>query len=112
MPNMRRLQFANGAKKKKSREEWQQIEQEGKSKMAGNWNYESCEYNPYELPLGSATIAPLNAPIACAACGKPVRYRDTFTSLEIHNFAGFGYAVCEDCYKEEWKRREAYEKSN
>ncbi len=78
---------------------------------AEKWNYDFRKYDPYELPPGSVLIADLGDPITCAACGRKVMYGNTLTSLEIHNSIGMGYAVCPECNKKEWKRREAYEGS-
>ena len=43
--------------------------------------------------------------VNCAQCGKELKYGDCYTSLEIHTDMGMGFAVCEDCYEEEWQRR-------
>lgn len=40
---------------------------------------------------------------------KKIKFEDTYTSNEIHTDLGFGFVVCEDCYKEELKRRKDYE---
>ena len=63
---------------------------------AQKWNYKTHEYDPYEF-MGKI--------VACARCGGQMMYGNGYTSLEIHNSMGIGYAVCERCYDEEWKRR-------
>lgn len=48
--------------------------------------------------------------VNCARCGKKIKFGDSYTSRQIHNGFGFGYAVCPECYEEEWKEyREAKE---
>lgn len=72
------------------------------------WNYEKHEYETYYVPdewnvtLWSPCLLEL---VNCAHCGKELTYGDSYTSFEIHNHAGLGYCVCEDCYKKELKRR-------
>lgn len=48
--------------------------------------------------------------INCCQCMKEMRFKDGYTSLEVHNDYGLGYSVCPECYQEEWKRR--YEDEN
>ena len=44
----------------------------------------------------------LNKIVLCADCGKELRYGDSLTSRKVlYGVYGFGYAVCEDCYKKE-----------
>lgn len=51
--------------------------------------------------------------VNCARCGKKIKYGDCYTSRQIHNDFGFGYAVCPKCYEEEWKEyREAKEQKS
>ena len=42
--------------------------------------------------------------IACAGCGKPVKFGESFTSLEIHTETGFGFSVCPNCHAGEIER--------
>lgn len=80
-------------------------------KQAQRWVYgETYDQDHYEfaLVLDEATCYSddMDAMVACAQCGRPVRYGDTYTSKEIHSDgAAWGYAVCEDCYREEWDRQ-------
>ena len=61
-------------------------------------------------PLNIKTYSEdMNEIVNCCQCLKKVKFEDTYTSNEIHTDLGFGFAVCEDCYKEEWKRRKYYE---
>ena len=74
--------------------------------MAQKWDCKTHEYKPYILPLGAVTFRyDMNDIVTCAGCGKESKYGDFYTSLEIHNSTGIGYAVCEECYNEEWKRK-------
>ena len=48
----------------------------------------------------------MDAIVACAQCGKPVHYGDTYSSKEIQSDgAAWGYAVCEDCHRAELERQ-------
>ena len=63
------------------------------------WNEKKQKYDPYELPEGSSVYeTDMNREVSCACCGKKVKYGETYTSHKIHGVAGFGYAVCKDCY--------------
>lgn len=65
-------------------------------------------YMPYAVPYDWNCVLThdhWDAKINCANCGKVIAFGDSFTSQEIHNSIGFGYAVCEDCYQAESKRR-------
>lgn len=73
--------------------------------MAGKWNYETHEYDVYDLPRGAAVYSSdMDKIINCAGCGKAVAFGDTYTSFEIHDEVGFGYGVCAMCHAEEVKR--------
>lgn len=72
------------------------------------WNAEKGEYEPYSVP--NNWICPLYCEdmqrvVNCASCGKIIRYGSSYTSQEIHNSMGLGYAVCQDCYFKEIQRR-------
>ena len=72
------------------------------------WNYETREYDPYEVPekWNVKTYSDdMDEVVNCAQCGKGCLFGDCFTSMEIHTKAGFGYAVCGACYKREAGRR-------
>ena len=78
------------------------------------WDYNSHSYFSIPIisrePLNIKTYSEdMNEIVNCCQCLKKIRYGDTYTSKEIHTDLGFGFAVCEDCYKEEWKRRKHYE---
>jgi hypothetical protein len=73
----------------------------------GRWNNETHEYDPY-TPDPAWTIVlytqDMNLPINCTNCGKEMVYGDSYTSRELHNAAGFGFPVCEQCYNDEIDR--------
>lgn len=78
----------------------------GEGVIAQKWNCKTHEYEPFMLPYDAVLFSvDLNKMVACASCGKYIEYGKSYTSLEIHNSAGIGYAVCGDCYNEEWKKR-------
>lgn len=76
----------------------------------GKWNYETHEYDPYmpnpdwKLKLYSQDM---DEPINCASCGKEMTYGEGYSSEELHNHIGFGYPVCEECYRLELARQSA-----
>jgi len=72
------------------------------TKKAGKWNYKTKEYDPYTLPDGAVMYSEdLRKVVACAECGEPVEYQWTFSSMQIHNKAGFAYVVCGKCHTKE-----------
>lgn len=72
--------------------------------IAQKWDPDTHIYSPYviasdlDCPLYSDDMA---AEINCAACGKRIVYGDSYTSMQIHNFMGMGYPVCESCFRAE-----------
>lgn len=75
--------------------------------VVGKWNYEKKAYDPHMIPDEWNVMLysdDMNEIVNCAACGRELRFGDCYTSKEIHNRVGFGYGVCEDCYKKEWER--------
>lgn len=46
--------------------------------------------------------------INCADCKKEFQYRKGYSSKTIHNEYGFGYPVCEECYKKELENERFY----
>lgn len=71
------------------------------------WNYKTHKYDSYKIPdsWNTPMIAELEEIVNCVQCGKAVEYGETYTSLEIHDLIGLGFAVCKDCYDQEWKRK-------
>lgn len=73
--------------------------------FARKYDLETGQYEDYALPEGASLYEDdMNKDIACAECGKKIKYGMSYTSRIIQNDAGFGYAVCKDCYYENnWK---------
>ena len=63
------------------------------------WNYQKKAYEPYTPPAGRISLYEpvMETPIVCASCGKQMTFGDGYTSLTLHNDAGFDYSVCESC---------------
>lgn len=82
--------------------------------VLNRWNYEYHTY--FTIPLTSRV--PLNIKtysedmdeiVNCCQCLKEIRFGDTYTSKEVHTDLGIGFAVCPECYEEEWERKKYYE---
>lgn len=56
----------------------------------------------------SAYESDMDTIVNCAQCYKEIKFGNCYTSLEKLTETGFGYAVCEDCYEREWKRRRCF----
>ena len=75
------------------------------------WNYETHEYEKYEVPEDWKCClysSDMERKVNCPGCGKEMMYGEGYTSWEIHNHMGFGYVVCSECHEEEKKRRLFY----
>ena len=80
------------------------------ARMLRRYDWASRSYAPYEVPAswrGEKYLQSADTAVNCAGCGKPMRWGDTYTSMEIHDRAGLGYGVCGTCYDKEMKRRRA-----
>lgn len=65
------------------------------------WDEERREYAPYAVPDDWKVLChswDLDEECNCARCGKPMRFGDTYTSLQLHTPGGLGYGVCGECY--------------
>lgn len=81
---------------------------------AYKWIYKEQKYIEYELPK-NATMYEMDLLmiIACASCGKPQLFGDTYTSRVIHNKHGMAYSVCQRCYSKEYEEeKENWEREN
>lgn len=73
---------------------------------AGKWNYQTHEYDEYELPKKAMMYTDnMDEVCQCASCGKDMLFGDGYTSLEIHTDLGLGLIVCADCYEQEFQRK-------
>ena len=83
------------------------------ARIAKRWNPYHGKYRPYVLPEDKLKCSLLedrmDKAIACAGCGKPVKFGESFTSLEIHTESGFGFMVCPMCIDQETERARAAE---
>ena len=76
------------------------------------FNYETRKYEEYNIPTNwrvGLYSRDLDKLIDCACCGKPLKIKDKYRSLEIHDETGEEYTVCKRCYKEEWVRNKMHE---
>ena len=83
--------------------------------VVGRWNYQKKDYDPYRIPDSwkiSVFCSDMDTKINCAGCGKEMTFAEGYTSREIHGRMGFGYSVCEKCYREEWDRERKYGKDS
>lgn len=72
------------------------------------WNPLTHRYDPYYVPADKKLVfygTDLEAIVNCCQCLKEIKYGDSYVSLEVHTNIGMGYAVCKDCYEQEWVRR-------
>lgn len=81
------------------------------SSNVGRWNYETEEYDPYELPEGVILYTrDMDRETSCASCGKKIVFGDGYTSRRIHNKYGIGFSVCTDCHEKENEIENRYKK--
>lgn len=81
--------------------------------IAKKWNYKTHKYDDYVLPQGACLVDnDLGKHINCAVCGQEIILGNSYTSLEIHTDCGFGYCVCDKCYKKEIQRRDKYDRES
>ena len=70
--------------------------------IAKKWSFKDRRYRAFTVSNDAAVYRKdPNEVVACANCGMRVIYGETHASLVIHYMKGIGYAVCEDCYKDE-----------
>lgn len=85
------------------------LEGESGRMILQKWNWDKREYEDCEIPDDwncKVYSEDMDEIVNCAHCGKKIRFGEGYISVEIHNKAGWGYAVCKDCYAEEWERRD------
>lgn len=64
------------------------------------WNLKMKKYELYEVPENwnvPIYTDDMNEIVNCARCGKLISFGLCYTSRQIHNHVGFGYAVCPRC---------------
>lgn len=75
-------------------------------KRAYKWNFKTRRYSNIEIDDKCKCIADLEELVECPQCGTVFKFKDSYTSRQMHNKCGFGYAVCSQCYYneiEEWR---------
>ena len=84
--------------------------------ILSKWNCKEHKYEDYIVPSTwkvSLYEADMETIVNCPHCGKEVKYGETYTSKQFHNWAGLGFSACSECYEKEWKEeREARESEN
>lgn len=84
-----------------------------RARVAQKWNPYHGKYRFYVLPEDELKCSLLEDSaekiIACAGCGRSVKYGESFSSLEIHTESGFGFMVCHMCIDQETERARAAE---
>lgn len=68
------------------------------------WNFETREYEPYEVPDNwniKTYCKNMDEIIVCPHCGRKFTFGECYTSKQIHTRLGMGLAVCGECYTKE-----------
>lgn len=67
------------------------------------WDPGKHVYRPFNSPALKTILVTrdMSTLIDCAECGKEIEFGLSYTSRMIHTEIGFGYPVCEECYKKE-----------
>ena len=67
------------------------------------WDFEAHAYHDRLINEESSLYETDMSKIVNANCAKSLPFGDCYTSRKIHNQAGLGFAVCEQCYNQEWE---------
>lgn len=77
-------------------------------RIAQKWDPYHKRYRSYVLPEDVMRCSfgerDMDKVIACAGCGKSVKFGNAYTSLEIHTETGIGFSVCSNCHAGEIER--------
>jgi hypothetical protein len=68
------------------------------------WDFfkkEYTEFVPNSKGVYKTYCSNMNERVNCAHCGKRLKFKDSYTSLQIQDHIGMGFAVCKECYKDE-----------
>ena len=77
-------------------------------KLYRKWDEKERRYEPYEVPDDWKLLCystDMDEECNCAQCGKPMRFGDGYTSMQVQTEVGFGYMVCEACHAKELRER-------
>lgn len=75
------------------------------------WSEKKHKYEPYAMPDKwnvSVYESDMDKKINCARCGKIITFGEGYTSRQIHDAVGFGYAICRSCDEAEWAEYKKY----
>lgn len=78
-------------------------------KNALKWDFKTRRYSNIKIDDACKVEANLEEEIKCPQCGTIIKYGFCYTSMQIHDKYGFGYAVCPMCYYselQEWLKAE------
>ena len=71
---------------------------------ANKWDFKKHKYERTQIDDNCSLYeTDMEKIVKCPNCNKDVKFGDCYTSKQYHNNIGLGYAVCEDCYNNEWK---------
>ena len=77
-----------------------------RSQIARDYQFGVDNYRMYPLPNGACIFRQdLKSIVTCARCSTKDEFGNMFSSQEIMNPLGFGYAVCKQCNHDEIERR-------
>lgn len=76
-------------------------------KRAIKWVPSCAWYRDWRVPDGASVCADdFSTVVDCAECGCELAFGESYTSRLIHDDLGFGYAVCQKCYVDEFRELE------
>lgn len=71
---------------------------------AQKWDFEYKKYKIVDISDNcSFCEMDFEKKVECPGCGKMITYGKGYTSRRYHNYTGFGYCVCVECYEKELK---------
>ena len=76
--------------------------------IINRWNYKKHNYEKVEVNgyWNCKTYSDdMEEIINCPNCGKAIKFKDGYTSMEWHTDFGIGFTVCSECHEKEYKRR-------
>lgn len=78
-------------------------------KTARKWDFKTKTYSSVVLPDTCLTFAnDMDSLVTCPGCEQSFKFGDCYTSRRYHTKMGMGYAVCAECYEQEWQEERKY----
>ena len=77
-------------------------------RMMNRWDYKTHTYLKWAIPAEwkvVLTCEDMEEKVNCCQCGREVEFGNTYSSQEVQNDYGLGYATCEECHNKEMERR-------